>query len=48
MLELTPTMTDPDYDCVIWYYKKILECFDDMYWDNVYLSVNFDPVIGGA
>jgi hypothetical protein len=35
-------------DCVIWYYKNILECFDGIYWDNVYLSANFDPVIGGA
>ena len=35
-------------DCAVWYYRKMLTCFDGVYWDNTYLSAHYDPVIGGA
>ncbi len=35
-------------DYAVWYYREMLRCFDGVYWDNTFLSANFDPVAGGA
>jgi len=35
-------------DAALWYYKEMMRCFDGIYWDNLYLSANFDTVAGGA
>jgi hypothetical protein len=44
--DLAPAPSFQDY--ALWYYRKMLDCFDGVYWDNMYLSANFDPVVGGA
>ncbi|MDP6114847.1 MAG: DUF6067 family protein, partial [Planctomycetota bacterium] len=35
-------------DFALWYYRKMLVCFDGVYWDNTFLSANYDPVVGNA
>jgi len=35
-------------DRAVWYYRKMLKCFDGVYWDCMYLSAHYDPVVGGA
>lgn len=35
-------------DYALWYYRRMLRCFDGVYWDNTFLSANFDPVAGRA
>jgi len=35
-------------DYAVWYYREMLRCFDGVYWDNTFLSANFDPVAGRA
>jgi len=35
-------------DAWLWYYKEMMACFDGIYWDNLYLSANYDTVAGGA
>jgi len=32
----------------VWYYRRMLTCFDGVYWDNTYLSPHYDPVVGSA
>ena len=33
-------------DCLLWYYREMLTCFEGVYWDNLYLSARHDPVVG--
>lgn len=35
-------------DAALWYYKEMMTCFDGIYWDNLYLSSNFNTISGGA
>jgi hypothetical protein len=35
-------------DAAMWYYKEAMTVFDGIYWDNLYLSSNFNTVTGGA
>lgn len=35
-------------DMAMWRYREMMKCFDGIYWDNLYLSCNFDPIAGGA
>jgi len=36
-------------DFAIWYYQKMVQTWTDgVYWDNTFLSANYDPVVGGA
>lgn len=35
-------------DAALWYYKEMMTCFDGIYWDNLYLSSNFNTIAGGA
>ncbi len=35
-------------DAWMWYYKEMMQVFDGIYWDNLYLSANNDTVAGGA
>lgn len=44
--DVSPSASFQDY--CLWYYRKMLDCFDGVYWDNVFLSANFDPVMGEA
>jgi len=44
--EITPTLSFQD--CALWYYRKMMACFDGIYWDNIFLAANWDPVVGGA
>ncbi|MBI2302250.1 MAG: hypothetical protein HYU66_25385 [Armatimonadetes bacterium] len=44
--EICPTRSFQD--CALWSYREMLKCFDGIYWDNLYLSANTDPVAGGA
>jgi hypothetical protein len=42
--DVSPSRSFQDY--ALWYYRKMLTCFDGVYWDNMFLSANFDPVAG--
>jgi len=42
--DVSPGRSFQDY--CLWYYRKMLTCFDGVYWDNTFLSAHFDPVIG--
>lgn len=44
--DVDPAPSFQDY--ALWYYRKMLDCFDGVYWDNMFLSANFDPVVGRA
>lgn len=44
--DVSPSRSFQDY--ALWYYRKMLTCFDGVYWDNTFLSAHFDPVIGEA
>jgi hypothetical protein len=44
--DVSPCRSFQDY--CLWYYRKMLTCFDGVYWDNTFLSAHFDPVIGEA
>jgi hypothetical protein len=44
--DVDPCRSFQDY--ALWYYRKMLTCFDGVYWDNLFLSANFDPVAGQA
>ena len=44
--DVSPSRSFQDY--ALWYYRKMLTCFDGVYWDNVYLSAHYDPVVGDA
>lgn len=44
--EITPTRSFQD--CALFYYRQMMACFDGIYWDNVCLAANWDPVVGGA
>lgn len=44
--DVSPSRSFQDY--AVWYYRKMLACFDGVYWDNTFLSAHFDPVIGQA
>jgi len=44
--DLSPSESFVDY--AVWYYRRMLECFDGVYWDNMYLSAHFDPVVGSG
>ncbi|MBT3377866.1 MAG: hypothetical protein HN742_07520 [Lentisphaerae bacterium] len=35
-------------DCAVWYYRKMLTWTDGVYWDNMFLSAHYDPVVGNA
>jgi len=35
-------------DMAMWYYKEMMTVFDGIYWDNLYLSSNFNTIAGGA
>ena len=40
--------SDSFVDFAVWYYRRMLECMEGVYWDNVYLSAHYDPVMGSA
>jgi hypothetical protein len=44
--DVSPSRSFQDY--ALWYYRKMLTCFDGVYWDNLFLSAHFDPVAGDA
>jgi hypothetical protein len=44
--DVSPSRSFQDY--ALWYYREMLRCFDGVYWDNLFLSANFDPVVGDA
>jgi hypothetical protein len=44
--DLSPSKSFQDY--ALWNYREMLRCFDGVYWDNTFLSADFDPVVGGA
>ncbi|HUU59129.1 MAG TPA: glycoside hydrolase domain-containing protein, partial [Phycisphaerae bacterium] len=44
--DLSPSESFVDY--AVWYYKRMLGCFDGVYWDNMYLSPHYDAVVGSA
>jgi hypothetical protein len=44
--DVSPSRSFQDY--ALWYYRKMLRCFDGVYWDNMFLSAHFDPVVGEA
>lgn len=44
--DVDPVESFQDY--CLWHYRKMLACYDGVYWDNLFLSANFDPVAGGA
>ena len=44
--DITPTKSYRDY--ALYYYRQAMNCFDGVYWDNIYLSANRDTVAGGA
>lgn len=44
--DVGPARSFQDY--CLWNYRKMLTCFDGVYWDNVFLAANFDPVEGQA
>jgi len=44
--DVSPSPSFQDY--ALWYYRKMLTCFDGVYWDNTFLSAHFDPVVGEA
>jgi hypothetical protein len=44
--DVSPSRSFQDY--CLWHYRKMLTCFDGVYWDNMFLSAHFDPVVGGA
>ncbi len=44
--DVSPSRSFQDY--AVWYYRKMLTAFDGVYWDNLFLSANFDPVAGQA
>ena len=33
-------------DCALWHYRKLLTCFDGVYWDDLFLAARYDPVVG--
>lgn len=35
-------------DAAMWHYQEMMTCFDGIYWDNLYLSSNFNTISGGA
>lgn len=35
-------------DACMWYYREMLRCFDGIYWDNIYMSANYDTIAGDA
>ncbi len=37
---------DSFQDAALWHYREMLKCFDGIYWDNLYLSANNNPVAG--
>lgn len=44
--DVSPSKSFVDFS--LWYYKKMLICFEGVYWDNTFLSANYDPVVGNA
>ena len=44
--DLSPSRSFQDY--ALWHYREMLRCFDGVYWDNMFLSAHFDPVVGEA
>lgn len=40
--------TESFRDAAMWYYREMLRCFDGIYWDNIYMSANWDTVAGDA
>jgi len=44
--DVSPSRSFQDY--ALWYYRKMQTTMDGVYWDNLFLSADFDPVIGGA
>jgi hypothetical protein len=35
-------------DAALWHYQEMMTVFDGIYWDNLYLSSNFNTIAGGA
>jgi len=44
--DVSPSRSFQDF--VLWYYRKMMICFDGVYWDNTFLSAHYDPVVGSA
>ncbi|NQT17825.1 MAG: hypothetical protein HQ582_34040 [Planctomycetes bacterium] len=44
--DVSPSASFRDY--AVWYYREMLRCFDGVYWDNMFFSAHFDPVVGRA
>ena len=44
--DVSPSRSFQDF--CLWYYREMLRCFDGVYWDNMFLSAHFDPVVGEA
>jgi hypothetical protein len=44
--DVSPSRSFQDFS--LWYYREMLRCFDGVYWDNMFLSAHFDPVVGQA
>ena len=42
--DVSPSRSFQDF--ALWNYRKTLRAFDGVYWDNMFFSANFDPVIG--
>lgn len=42
--DVSPSPSFQDY--ALWYYRKMLACYEGVYWDNTFLSAHFDPVVG--
>jgi len=46
LYDVSPSESYVDY--AVWSYQRMLTCFDGVYWDNIYPSAHFDPVVGSA
>jgi len=44
--DVSPSRSFQDY--ALWHYREMLRSFDGVYWDNMFLSAHFDPVVGEA
>ena len=44
--DVSPSRSFQDY--ALWYYRKMQTSMDGVYWDNLFLSADFDPVVGQA
>jgi len=42
--DVSPSPSFQDY--ALWHYREMLRSFDGVYWDNMFFSAHFDPVVG--